>query len=67
MRRRTRTLTAAALTGILLVGGAACSDEDGDGATTDEEVGDLEQEVEDGGEQLEEEVNQGEEEIESDE
>ena len=35
---------------------AACSDEDGDGATTDEELQDVEEGVDDAGDQVEEEV-----------
>jgi hypothetical protein len=47
MRRTpTKTVTAATLAGLFLLTGAACSDEDGDGATTDEEVEDVESEAE---------------------
>jgi hypothetical protein len=42
----------------------ACSDEDGDGATTDEEVGEVEQRVEEGREQVEQEVQEGRERVE---
>ena len=66
MRTRSRTLTAAALAGVLLFGGAACSDEDGDGATTDEEVNEVEEGGEDVGNQLEEEVDEGQNETEDD-
>ena len=64
MTFRTRTWGAAALTAALALGGAACSDEDGDGATTDEEVGEVEEQVDEGADQLQEEVDQGEEEAE---
>jgi hypothetical protein len=45
MRRTTRRATALAFSALLFVGGAACSDEDGDGATTDEELQDAEDQV----------------------
>jgi hypothetical protein len=45
MTRTTRRATALAFSGLLLLGGVACSDEDGDGATTDEEIQDVEDEV----------------------
>ena len=61
MNRRIAALSAVAILGL---GGAACSDEDGDGATTDEEVDQIDEGAEDTGEQLEEEVDQGEEEAE---
>lgn len=38
---------------------AACTDEDDDGAFTDEEVGEVEESLEEGAEQLEEEVQEG--------
>ena len=49
-RRTTRTAVAGALVALVALGGGltACSDEDGDGATTDEEVEELDQEVEEG-------------------
>lgn len=46
MRPTTRRATALAISGILVFGGAACNDEDGDGAGTDEEIQDVEDEVE---------------------
>jgi hypothetical protein len=49
----------------LALGGVACSDEDGDGATTDEEVGEIEERVSEGADQVEEEVEQGQEEAEN--
>jgi hypothetical protein len=49
----------------LALGGAACSDEDGDGATTDEEVGEIEERVSEGADQVEEEIDQGQEEAEN--
>ena len=59
--RRITAITAVAVLGLT---GAACSDEDGDGATTDEEVDQVDEGTEDMGNQLEEEVQQGEEEAE---
>ena len=59
-----RKLTAASFVALLALGGAACSDEDGDGARTDEEIGELEDTGEDVGNQLEEEVEEGENEVE---
>jgi hypothetical protein len=58
MRLRTTRLSAVAVTAVLAFGGVACSDEDGDGATTDEEVDNLEQEVDEGADQVEEEIEQ---------
>jgi hypothetical protein len=51
--RTTRAFAVAAATGALLLA-PACSDEDGDGATTDEEI----QDVEDTGEDIADEVEQ---------
>lgn len=64
MHRTPRTITAAAFAAALALGGAACSDEDGDGATTDEEIGELDEQMDEGGEELEEEFEEGENEIE---
>lgn len=61
----TRTVTVGALAAALALGGVACgNDEDGDGATTDEEVGEIDEGVEDTGDELEEEVDEGGEEVE---
>ena len=54
--RTSRVLVAAAATGALLLS-PACSDEDGDGGTTDEEIQDVEDGVEDVGDRVEEEVD----------
>ena len=60
MGNLTRTFAVGALAAGLALGGAACgNDEDGDGATTDEEVGELDESVDETGDQLEEEVEQG--------
>ncbi len=65
MTQRTRTWGAAVMVAALALGGAACSDEDGDGATTDEEVGEIEERVSEGADQVQEEVDQGQEEAEN--
>jgi hypothetical protein len=57
--RRAATI---ALTSALLFAPAACSDEDGDGATTDEEQGEIDDTLDDAGEELEQEVDEGQEE-----
>ena len=58
-----RKFLAALFAASLLLVPAACSDEDGDGATTDEEVDQLDETGEDIGNEVEEEVDQGEEEV----
>lgn len=64
MGNLTRTFAVGALTAGLALGGVACGDdEDGDGATTDEEVGELDDTVDETGEELEEEVEEGSEEV----
>ncbi len=65
MTQRTRTWGAAVMVAALALGGAACSDEDGDGATTDEEVGEIEERVSEGADQVQEVVEQGQEEAEN--
>lgn len=60
-----RKATAATFTAALLLGGlTACSDEDGDGARTDEEIGELEDRGEDIGNEIEQEIDKGQEEME---
>jgi hypothetical protein len=57
----TRRFGATAIAGLLaigsLVGAAACSDEDGDGGTTDEEIQDIDEGVDEAESQVEEEVD----------
>ena len=54
----TNRITALSVAAILGLGGlAACSDEDGDGGTTDEEIQDGQDTVDDVGDELEEEVD----------
>ena len=55
-----RKLAAVPLAVMLLLGGAACSDEDGDGAETDEEIGELDQKVDEGRDELDKEIDEGE-------
>ena len=43
--RRTSRAASAAIAALLVFGGVGCNDEDGDGAVTDEEVDDVEQQV----------------------
>lgn len=54
-----RKKTAIALVALMPLSVAACTDEDDDGAVTDEEVGEVEESLEEGAEQLEEEVEEG--------
>jgi hypothetical protein len=56
----TKRLTALAAGGLLAIGslaGAACSDEDGDGGTTDEEIEDVEDTADSIQDEIEEEVD----------
>ena len=58
---RPRLTRGAALvaSGLLVFGTAACSDEDGDGSSTDEEVEQIEDTVEDGVDEVEQQVDEG--------
>ena len=56
-RTRIAAITTAGLFGLGSLGLAACSDEDGDGGTTDEEIQDVEEGVEDMGDEVEEEID----------
>jgi hypothetical protein len=58
-----RKFLAALFAASLLLVPAACSDEDGDGATTDDEVDELDEGSEDVGNELQEEIDQGEDEV----
>ena len=53
--RTTRIIGAGLAAGVLLLA-PACSDEDGDGATTDEELEDVENEVDDIEQEVDEEI-----------
>ncbi len=59
MRVTTRKLTAGLFAAVLALGLGACTDEDNDGASTDEEVGNVDDAVEQGADEVQEEVNQG--------
>src|SRR5919107_497430 len=50
---------AGAIAALLLFGGAACSDEDGDGNTADEESEQLEDRARDAGDEVEQQVDEG--------
>lgn len=63
MRDTTRKLTAGLFAATLALGLGACSDEDGDGARTDEEVGEVDDAVDQGADEVQEEVDQGADEI----
>ena len=52
-------ICALAAVAVLGLTGAACSDEDGDGATTDEEIERIDEGLEDAGEELDEELDEG--------
>lgn len=58
-----REKTAIALVALMPLSVAACTDEDDDGAVTDEEVGELEESLEEGAQQLEEEAEEGADEV----
>lgn len=54
-----RKKTAVALVALMPLSVVACSDEDDDGAVTDEEVGELDESLDEGAQQLEEEIEEG--------
>ena len=60
----TRKLTAGAFAAVLALGVGACSDEDDDGASTDEEVGEIDDAVDEGTDEIQEEINEGQQEVE---
>ena len=57
-RSRLVTTATAGLFALGSIAGAACSDEDGDGGETDEEIQDVEDTVEEGVDDVEEEVDE---------
>jgi hypothetical protein len=65
---RTKKLIATSIAGLIILGGSitACSDEDGDGAVTDEEVDSAEEKGQDAKDEVEEEIDEGEDEINDD-
>ena len=58
-RTMKRTVAAGGLAALLLVGAPACSDEDGDGDSADEETEQLEDRARDAGDEVEEQVDEG--------
>jgi hypothetical protein len=54
-----RTVAAGGIAGLLLLGAPACSDEDGDGNTADEEGEELEDRARDAGDEIEQQVDEG--------
>ncbi|CAN5161462.1 hypothetical protein BH18ACT4_BH18ACT4_08610 [soil metagenome] len=56
MSSTARRIVAGAAVATLLVKGSACTDEDGDGAVTDEEIEDVEDNVSDVGSEINEEI-----------
>lgn len=56
-RTRIAAITTAGLLGLGSLGLAACSDEDGDGGTTDEEIEDVEETVDSIGDEIDEEID----------
>ena len=59
MRDVTRKFTAGLFAATLAFGFGACADEDGDGARSDEEVGEIDDAVDRGADEVQEEVDQG--------
>jgi hypothetical protein len=59
-----RRISVAAIAAASLLTFAACSDEDGDGAESDEEIDQVDEQLEDTGDQLEEEIDEGQDEVE---
>ena len=64
MRTLRKIVGVSAIASVSLFGITACSDEDGDGATTDEEVNELDETVEDGADAGERELQEGRDEVE---
>ncbi len=54
-----RTVAAGGIAGLLLLGAPACSDEDGDGNTADEEGEELEDRARDAGDEIDQQVDEG--------
>ena len=58
-RTMMRTVAAGGVAGLLLLGAPACSDEDGDGNSADEETEELEDRARDAGDEAEQQVEEG--------
>ena len=54
-----RRIAASVLVAACALGAVACSDEDGDGAVTDEETGEIDETIDSIGNEIEEEVDRG--------
>lgn len=54
-----RKKVAIGLVALMPLSAAACSDEDDDGAVTDEEVGEIDESLEEGAQDLQEEIEEG--------
>ena len=54
-----RRLAVSILVAVCALSGVACSDEDGDGAVTDEEAGEIEETIDSLGSEIEEEIDRG--------
>ena len=59
MNTSTKKMTAAAFAALLALGGTACTDEDNDGSTTNEETGEVEENVDQGADELEQQIDEG--------
>ncbi len=64
MKETSRKLTAAIFVATLALGLGACTDEDADGARSDEEVGQVDDALEGGANEVQEEVDEGQKEAE---
>lgn len=59
MNTPAKKMTAAAFAAVLALGGTACSDEDNDGSTGDEETEQLEENVGQGADEVEQQLDEG--------
>ncbi|MBW3627063.1 MAG: hypothetical protein KY412_05585 [Actinobacteria bacterium] len=59
MNTPTKKMTAAAFAALLALGGTACSDEDNDGSTADEETEQVEENVDQGADELDQQIDEG--------
>ncbi len=59
MANITRKISGVLVAATLVFGFGACADEDGDGARSDEEVGEVDDAVDQGADEVQEEVDQG--------
>ncbi len=58
MRSFRNKLTSGAVVAVLALGAVACQDEDGDGAGTDEEINEAENQIDEGLDQLDQEIEE---------